>query len=1077
MKFAAFVVSIGLAASLIAAEPEKEKAPGKLPLKPERSVAFETDEGTWLSLDLSPDGKNIVFELVGDIYTLPVSGGEAKPLLTGMAMETQPRFSPDGKEIAFLSDRDGAENVWVVQADGSNPHKLSDEKRAEFVSPAWSPDGQYVFVSKSGSQLGANELWMYHRLGGGAGIQVTKSKTKPDAPRDDWNNDLGATFSPDGKFVYFARRKRNFSYNVTFPLWQLVRRNLVSGEEDSITDLAGSAFRPAVSPDGKYMVYATRYEQQTQLRVRDMATGDEHWLPSVVDRDDQESRATRDLLPGFAYTPDSKALIISHQGHIWKMPIDGSAEQQIAFHASVKLDIGPRLDFETRINDGEAVRSRLIMQPSASPDGKQVAFSSFAHIYVGNTDGSGVHRITTGDEREFQPSWSPDGKKIVYVTWAMQGGQIEQVDAAGGAATVLTQVPAFYRDPVFSPDGQLIYALHTSKTERNGLETEFGRPEGGLDLIQLAATGGAWRVVLPSRGTGRPHFGPEKDRIYMFGPSGLLSVRPDGTDQRTLLKVVGPNLTQAPEAPPATDIRISPDGTLALALVSRELWLLPMAHTGGTVTVDVSKPDVALQRLTAVGADSFEWIDGGRQIEWSAGAHNFHLPLDQVRLTTGATASNASQLKPVGTEFIVEMPRAKPDGIIALRGATAISMRGDEVIQNADIVITSNRITAIGAKGTVTIPAGAKVMNLAGMTIMPGIVDVHAHWTEVRRLVLDTNAWPFIANLAYGVTTGRDPQTSSNDVFAYEDLIDAGIMPGPRAYNTGRGIFSDTDFKTAEDAEQFVDWYAEYYHTNTVKSYTVGNRLQRQFMIEACKKYHIMPTTEGALDLKLDMTHAIDGFAGNEHALPIVPLYKDVVQLFAQTKINYTPTLIVAYGGPWAENFFYQQKDWYSDAKLQRFFPQTTLWLKTSRRPWFQDREQIFPRLAHEAGKIQAAGGRVSLGGHGQFQGIQCHWEMWAFAAGDIKPLDVLKIGTINGARNIGLEKDLGSLEPGKLADLIVLKKNPLVDIHNTETIRYVMKNGELFDGDTLDRLLPSPKKLPPMWWWNDHPEKPAPAL
>ncbi|HEY1950416.1 MAG TPA: hypothetical protein VGG97_25620, partial [Bryobacteraceae bacterium] len=273
IRFTALLFSVGLAASLIAAEPEKEKGPTKLPLKAERSVAFETDEGTWLSLDLSPDGKTIVFELLGDLYTLPISGGEAKPLLTGMAMETQPRFSPDGKEIAFLSDRDGAENVWTVQADGSNPRKLSDEKRAEFVSPAWSPDGQYVFVSKSGSHLGANELWMYHRLGGGAGIQVTKSKLKPDAPRDDWNNDLGATFSSDGKFVYFARRKRNFSYNVTFPLWQLVRRNLVTGDEDSITNLAGSAFRPAVSRDGKYLVYATRYEQQTQLRVRELATG------------------------------------------------------------------------------------------------------------------------------------------------------------------------------------------------------------------------------------------------------------------------------------------------------------------------------------------------------------------------------------------------------------------------------------------------------------------------------------------------------------------------------------------------------------------------------------------------------------------------------------------------------------------------------------------------------------------------------------------------------------------------------------------------------------------------------------
>ena len=356
-------------------DPEKPATPPKtLPLHGERTIEFETDEGTWISLDVSPDGKTIVFELLGDIYTLPVGGGDTTPLLTGMAMETQPRYSPDGKEIAFLSDRDGAENLWVMQADGTKPRKLSEEKHAEFASPSWTPDGQFVVVSKAARSLGANELWMYHRDGGGPGMQMTKSKAKPDTPRDEWNNDMGATFSPDGKFVYFARRKRNFSYNVTFPLWQLVRRNLVSGDEDSITDLAGSAIRPLVSPDGKWLVYGTRYEQQTALRIRDLSSGDERWLAAGVQRDDQESRATRDLLPGYAFTPDSAAIVLNYDGHLWRIPATGSQKdaQMIPFKVHVKQDLGPLLHFTSRVDDSPSVRSRLIISLRGRPTARRL---------------------------------------------------------------------------------------------------------------------------------------------------------------------------------------------------------------------------------------------------------------------------------------------------------------------------------------------------------------------------------------------------------------------------------------------------------------------------------------------------------------------------------------------------------------------------------------------------------------------------------------------------------------------------------------------------------------------------------
>jgi hypothetical protein len=233
-----------------------------------------------------------------------------------------------------------------------------------------------------------------------------------------------------------------------------------------------------------------------------------------------------------------------------------------------------------------------------------------------------------------------------------------------------------------------------------------------------------------------------------------------------------------------------------------------------------------------------------------------------------------------------------------------------------------------------------------------------------------------------------------------------------------------------------------------------------------------MPTTEGALDLKLDLTHAIDGFTGNEHSLPIVPLYKDVVEFIAQSGTAYTPTLIVNYGGPWAENFYYTTTEVHDDARLSRFTPHNLLDLKTKRRPWFRRDEYAYPQTAASAAKVIRAGGRVGIGSHGQLQGLGYHWELWSLAEGGLTPLEALRAATLHGAEIIGYAQDLGSLEPGKLADLIVLDRNPLEDIHNTNSVRYVMINGELFEAETLKQVWPVEKELAPLWWWNSGPEE-----
>ncbi len=228
-----------------------------------------------------------------------------------------------------------------------------------------------------------------------------------------------------------------------------------------------------------------------------------------------------------------------------------------------------------------------------------------------------------------------------------------------------------------------------------------------------------------------------------------------------------------------------------------------------------------------------------------------------------------------------------------------------------------------------------------------------------------------------------------------------------------------------------------------------------------------MPTIEGGLDFKMNLTVAMDGYPGHEHALPIMPLSQDVVELYAKSGITYTPTLLVSYGGPFSENWFYEHYDIHDIPKVRRFFPHAEIDARAERRPWFRDNQYVFERLAEGARKIVEAGGRVGLGGHGQMDGLGDHWELWALASGGMKPHDVLRVGTIFGAEAIGFGQDLGSVEPGKLADLLVLDANPLVDIHNTNTIHYVMKNGRLYEGDTLDEIYPRRRPLPPAWWWN----------
>ncbi|KXI29356.1 amidohydrolase family protein [Paraglaciecola hydrolytica] len=1052
----------------IAAEEEKADKPKwdvlnpKLPL---HKVSIDTDQTTWSSLDITPDGKTIVFDMLGDLYTVPITGGKATSLTQDFAWNIHPAVSPSGKQLAFISDRGGISSLWVMNIDGSDLKQLSTEKNNLIHSPKWSPDGEYIAVTKgimSSRSIPAGEIWLYHKSGGdGLALKERVNGKK------DQKNIADPAFSPDGKYVYFTQDVTGgstFSYNRD-PLkgiFAISRYEMANGEEETYVSGTGGAVVPTPSPDGKKLAFIRRVREKTALFIKELDSGIESPIYLELEHDMQEGFGSEGYFAYFDWTPDSKEIVFWTAGKFHKINVASQAVSNIPVQVQAELQYADALRFDVDVAP-DTFKIKMARWTQKSPDGKSLLFQALGKLYIKDIKSGKIARLTKQNEYdELYPRYSNDGKSIVYTTWNDQKlGSIRTISAKGGKDTQLTKTPGHYIEPSFSTDGKLI----TYKKITGGylLSPDYS-VEPGIYVLDIK-TGDSKRV---SQSGSAPQFAGDNSRVYIttsvpgssYPESQLISVDLNGEDKREHLY----------GADNVSEYRLSPDKKWLAFTYQYNAYVVPFVDTGKRVSIGPKTTTLPVKQLSSHAGEYLNWSADSQSVSWYHGATYYERELkDAFSFIDGAPETLPEPVK-AGISVSFEQQSDKPSGYKALVGGTVVTMRNadkeQEIIENAVVLIKDNIIEAVGKVGEVTIPKGSLEIDTTGLTILPGLVDTHAHGAQGSNEIIPQQNWSMYSNVAFGVTTIHDPSNDTTEIFSAAELQKAGKIVAPRIYSTGTILYG----AEAYDYKAIINNYEDaLYHVKrlkdtgaiSVKSYNQPARSTRQQILAAARELQMMVVPEGGGKFQQNVSMIVDGHTGLEHSLPIANGYNDLTTLWAATEFGYTPTFVVSYGGMMGEEYMYDRNEVWKNPRLLRYTPSFLLDERAIVRPTAPDEQYNHPNVARYAKVLREKGVSVHIGAHGQREGLAAHWELQLMTQGGFTPWEALRAATIDGATHLGMGKQIGSVEKGKLADLVITDGNVLNDVSRSEYVTYTVLNGRVYEAATMNEVGSKHKRQP----------------
>ena len=1042
----------------ISSVPQSEEAANvvlntpSMPNVPSHQITFDTTEGTFMSIDVSPDGESIVFDMLGDIYSLSIAGGDAVPVTSGRAWDQTPRFSPDGRHVYFVSDRKGYKNIWRVALADNSLQQVTRADSDVRGGPNWSHDGSHLLAGVGDAETRNSEVALQSIDPISGSMTAIEQHDGPWIDMDTFepfrqrNMTYSGVQTANGQ-VYFSEAQ----YGGILSGSKTVRMYTIdSGTQTRRTltpeDASYSEFKPQLSHNGNLLAYFRQYsDRRTEIRILNRTTGQDEPLIALANADDPQYTFDDDSRPNYDFTPDDRYVVFWHGGKIHRVSLADGSSEIVPFRVKVSREVSPRIEpVAKRISDDGSATA--IRWPSASRDGQTMAFVAFAYVWVMDMATGDIQRLTESTDFEYMPALSPDGNSVAFISFAQTHdeygpGRLVLANIDDGSSRELLAIESgAYLIPKWSQDGSKIALI--KEIENDGIrEATFGWTPavGGVfhDVAEAPTSIGFASWPVYARYVGFDDAGERLLFSYPIGRSGAVLVMAglDGNSSQTLAA----SGAEVGGITPAPDLK-----NLALTRDDGTVWLIPFA-------IGEEPPVVSTMARNArrIGVGGGYFVDWNRKNKFTYGFGQYVYRYDL----------DLSALESFPVDVSTAMPRAAQP--IAFVGAKIVTLANAEgigpVIESGTILLENQRIVAVGSVGDVPIPLNAFVIDATGKTIIPGLLDTHYHRIGGRGNVMSVSAFKLpIPNfsdrsaISYGITTAWEPGAAVNDgVPATADLQRSGRIMGPRwSHSASGGVGSPYEFLTTYAAALA----AVKQHLNlgaaVLKEYLAPTRQQRQWLSTAARANGAgivshLETFEGM------MTRIVDGYTGGDHPFVPMPFFKDVHEMLRQSGFIWTPNIVITVGvqGSGQDKFCRAFSEWKQRISSSDEFGES-ICVVDGQEPTTSYETHRISRVAEQVASAAGNGVHVGVSGH-NMPASNLHREMWFLWKGGMPIEDVLRAATIGNAEKLGLQDEIGSLEIGKIADFLVLNENPLNDILNTLSLKYTVQGGVVYNSDT----------------------------